>query len=256
LLASVRNEAGGRVILYMLLAQAAFQIATPYFTPYMLTHLKLSYLGYLVLLCIPFISRSICLPAWGHAVERIGAYHVLWIGGLGVAMLPVLWNVSDSYAYLVAIQIGAGVVWAGYELAQILLFFDTIPTERRMGVLTVYNVFNSLGFFVGSLLGAAMLTMLGADRHAYYLLFASSTVVRIATVLVLVRRPARAARPQPQSIPATPWSHVMELPAVQLGIRRDGPHALPNPSPIPKLSPVPVPCVVSPGIQKSVAAKR
>ena len=158
---AIRHDTDSRVLLYMLAAQAACYIASPYFNPYMLGQLKLSYVHYLILICIPYVARVVCLPAWGRVVDRIGPHRVLWLSGLLVAPLPVMWNVSDSLAALVVVQIFAGLTWAGYELAQLLLFFDTIPTERRVGVLTVYNLFNAVAIFGGSIVGGLLLAELG-----------------------------------------------------------------------------------------------
>ena len=215
MIGAIRHDTDSRVLLYMLAAQAACYIASPYFNPYMLGQLQLSYVHYLILICIPYVARVVCLPVWGRVVDRIGPHRVLWISGLLVAPLPAMWNFSDSLAVLVAVQIFAGLTWAGYELAQLLLFFDTIPTERRVGVLTVYNLFNAVAIFGGSIVGGLLLAELGGGRNAYWMLFLVSTVTRVAAVAVLFRLPAWAARPRPVAAAAT------AMPQRQLGVRVD-----------------------------------
>ncbi len=158
--AAIRSSSVSRTILYMLVAQVAYQIAGPYFNPYMLGQLKLSYVHYLILICTPYVARVVCLRAWGRVVDRIGPYRVLWLSGLLVVPLPAMWNVSDSFAYLAAVQIFAGLAWAGYELAQLLLFFDTIPTARRVGVLTLFNLLNAVAIFGGLIIGGLLLAEL------------------------------------------------------------------------------------------------
>ena len=37
----------------------------------------------------------------------------------------------------------AGAAWGAYELALVLLFFETIPEAERTSLLTLYNVANS-----------------------------------------------------------------------------------------------------------------
>jgi predicted MFS family arabinose efflux permease len=230
--AAVRGKTVSRGILYMLAAQVACQIAGPYFNPYMLGQLKLSYVHYLILICTPYVARVACLPAWGRVVDRLGPHRVLWLSGLLVAPLPVLWNVSDSFVYLVAVQTYAGLTWAGYELAQLLLFFDTIPTERRVGVLTLFNLFNAVAIFSGSIVGGLMLAELGAGRYAYRMLFLASTLVRIVAMLVLVRLPARAAKPQPAFPPNVAMPRGLQVPPPPFGMRVDGPHLSPGRLPV------------------------
>jgi len=231
--AAICSHSVSRAILYLLVAQVAYQIAGPYFNPYMLGQLKLSYVHYLILICTPYVARVVCLPAWGRVVDRIGPYRVLWLSGLLVVPLPAMWNVSDSFAYLLAVQIFAGLAWAGYELAQLLLFFDTIPTARRVGVLTLFNLLNAVAIFGGSIIGGLLLAELGAGRDAYSTLFLTSTLIRIAALLVLVRLPKRAAKPQPVSpLPAVTTGR-LEVTQWQFGIRVDGPHILPTRPPMP-----------------------
>ena len=232
LFAAVRQNTASRAILYMLAAQAACQIAGPYFNPYMLGQLKLSYVHYLVLICTPYLARVACLPAWGRVVDRLGPYRVLWLSGLLVVPLPILWNVSDSFTFLVAVQTYAGLTWAGYELAQLLLFFDTIPTERRVGLLTLFNLFNAVAIFSGSIVGGLMLAELGAGRYAYQMLFVASTLVRIVAMLALVRLPVRAAKPRPISPPSVAVPRGLEIPQRPFGIRVDTPHILPGGPPV------------------------
>lgn len=222
---AIRNNTDSRVILYMLAAQAACYVAGPYFTPYMLGQLELSYVHYLILICTPYVARVACLPAWGRVVDRIGAHRMLWLSGLLIAPLPVLWNISDSFAFLIAVQIYAGLTWAGYELAQLLLFFDTIPTQRRVGVLTLYNLFNALAIVGGSVVGGVLLSELGSGRDAYCMVFVISTVARLVAMLVLFQLPGWA----------TQWQFTKPAKAaLPAGIRVDGPHTLPSPIGVPQ----------------------
>ncbi len=208
LIDAIRCHLDSRVLLYMLAAQAACYIASPYFNPYMLDQLQLSYADYLILVCLPYLAKVLCVPAWGRLVERIGPHRVLWGSGLVIALMPAMWNLSDSFPYLVAVQAYSGLGWAGYELAQLLLFFDTVPKERRVTVLTAYNLFNAAAVFGGSILGALLLSQLGAGRNAYWMLFLVSTVARGAAVLVLVRLPVWAPRPQAVASPRHALGHM------------------------------------------------
>jgi MFS family permease len=101
----------------------------------------------------------------------------------------------------------AGAVWAAYELATLLLFFETIPSEKRVGMLTVFNLANAGAVVVGSALGGAMLAVCGASRGAYLAVFVVSALARAAAVVALVRMPrgatsmpAAATEPLPQPV--------------------------------------------------------
>ena len=185
-LASFLGRGGvGRVFLYLLAVQAAVQISGPYFPPYMLRQLGLSYASYMILLSAAFVAKIAFLPAMGRVVDRWGTTRLLWIGGIGMIPLSSMWIVSDNFVYLLGLQVLSGAAWAAYELAMLLLAFETIPREKRVGMLTVYNMANATAILVGSLVGGSILAVLGEVRHAYWLLFLVSSTARVAAIPVL-----------------------------------------------------------------------
>ncbi|MCI0363094.1 MAG: MFS transporter [Phycisphaerales bacterium] len=199
-----RHQPDGRLLLYMLATQIAVQISGPFFTPYMLGEMKLSYGNYLLLIATSYSSRILVLPALGGLVRRVGVRRVLWLAGLGVVPLSALWVVSDSMLYLFVVQLFAGAVWAAYELATFLMLFETIREEERTSVLTTYNLAHAFATVGGASLGGFLLTHFGTGHAAYMAIFAISGSIRIFTIFLL----ARAARgfpvptePQPTTLP-------------------------------------------------------
>jgi MFS family permease len=179
----------GRVIVYVLAMQLACQISGPYFTPYMLGHLKLSYLGYVTLICVAYLARIAAAPTWGRVVEKIGVNRLLWMSGLGIVPMAFLWGLSDSFTYLVILQIVSGAVWGAYELANLLLIIEAIPTAKKINVLTVYNFVNALAIMGGSFIGGYLLTAFGGGYRAYFIVFLASSVARLMAPVLLVKVP-------------------------------------------------------------------
>ena len=97
-MASLVQNTNGPVLAYLLLSQAAVQVAGPYFTPFMLGHLALSYYHYVILICAASLARIVLLPAWGRVVDRYGPQRVLWLSAIGIIPLPALWLLSRSFA--------------------------------------------------------------------------------------------------------------------------------------------------------------
>lgn len=192
--------AGARLVLYLMTVQTAVYIAGPYFTPYMLTRLKLSYLEYTLLLGSAFVGKILALPWFGAFAKRAGAHRLLWLGGLGIVPVASLWLVSDSWYYLVGMQFVSGVVWAAHELAVFLLFFETIPREQRLRLLTWYNLGNSLAMVGGALLGAAIFRWLGDATQTYLTLFAISSAARAVSLCFLPGMPQRLREVAPMAI--------------------------------------------------------
>lgn len=189
----VRRTRGqdGSLLLYLLAVQVAVQISGPYFTPFLLKQIKVSYATFVILVGTSFVGKILSLPLWGRVARKAGARRLLWLGGLGIMPVAGLWLCSTSFAWLLLVQLVAGVVWAAYELAMFLMFFENIRLEERTSVLTTYNFGNAVATFGGSMLGGALLLALGEHKATYLALFAISTLARVATVSLLARVSSR-----------------------------------------------------------------
>ena len=85
------------------------------------------------------------------------------------------------------VQVCTGVAWAAYELGFFLLFFETLPPNRRTKMLTDYNFANTMAMFAGASIGAALLDALGCTHRAYFALFAVSAIGRALALGLLLR---------------------------------------------------------------------
>jgi MFS family permease len=183
-------------LLYISLVQGAAYFAGPYFAPYMLRELKLSYTEYVILISTAYLAKVVSLTLWGRVAVRFGILKLLWIGGIGIVPVAGAWILSDRFWFLIFVQLLAGTAWAAYELAVFLICFNSIRAEERTSVLTLFNLSTTAAMVVGSLGGAAVLTVFGATRPVYYILFGGSSLLRLGTLFFLRRVPARLVEPQ------------------------------------------------------------
>lgn len=181
----------GRLLVSAVGMQVGVHVAGPFFSPYMLKELNWEYWQFAVLLGVSYVAKILCLPLWGRVAHHTGAHRLLWIGALGVAPLAGGWVISSNYYWLLALQALAGSAWGAYELALVLLFFETIPETERTSLLTLYNVANSAALAAGSLIGAAILKTAGVSITGYLWVFAASTILRTLALLLLKRVPTR-----------------------------------------------------------------
>lgn len=216
------RDGNGPLFAYLLVVQLATQISGPYFTPYMLKQLSLSYWEYVLLVATAFLAKIFCLPAVGGLADRVGSRRLLWIGGAAVVPISALWALSDRFVYLLGVQILSGAAWAVYELATLLLAFESVPAARRVKLLSVYNVASAAAVLVGSLVGGALLAALGQTREAYLALFVISSLVRALPIPLLARLP-RAAWPIPAP-GASPRLRVAVAPQPTAELFPQGPH--------------------------------
>ena len=190
----------GRLLIFAVGMQVGVFIAGPFFVPYMLKELHFQYHHYAILIGASFVSKFVSLRWWGRLAHRTGAHRLLWIGSLGLVPLAGGWVVSSNYVWLLALQLVAGAAWGAYELALVLLFFETIHETERTSLLTLYNVANSIALAIGSLIGAVILNGLGISATSYLWVFAASTFFRGLTLFLLRRIPTAPA----QSLDLTP----------------------------------------------------
>ena len=101
------NGGSERFLLYLVATQFGVYFSGPYFNPYMLRHMQLSYSTYVVLIGSCFLAKMLALPLWGMVAQRSGPQKLLWIGGIGIVPVSGLWMVSNSLPFLFALQIGS-----------------------------------------------------------------------------------------------------------------------------------------------------
>jgi MFS family permease len=183
-----RPAAATRLVLFLSAMQIAVHVSGPYFNPFMLKVLQLSWVDYMGLLSLGFIGKMLSLAWAGRFANRWGADRLLWVGSVGIVPISALWFVRQDIWFLAGLQILSGLVWGCYELAMLLLFFGRIPAERRVAVLTLYNAGNSAAMVCGTFLGARILNMLGRNHAAYLTVFVASGCLRMCALLALPGR--------------------------------------------------------------------
>jgi MFS family permease len=190
-----------RFLAYVVAMQFAVYFSGPYFSPYMLKHLEFSYSTYAMLIGSCFLAKMIAMPFWGIVVQRAGAQKLLWIGGLGIIPISGLWLVSTSLPFLFALQVVGGFAWAAYELAMLLLFFESLRRDERTALMTLYQAANAMAMVLGSLGGGLVIKCLGQSSASYLMVFGLSSVFRFMTVGILLTLPRLKLQSLPASLP-------------------------------------------------------
>jgi MFS family permease len=184
-LGRLRGTDEGRLLRHLLAMQLAVHVAAPYFTPYMLRHLGLSYGAFTALTAAAFVSRVAALPLLGGFAQRFGSRRLLQLGATGIVVLPPLWLVSDDLRWLLAVQFLSGLAWASFELSALLAFFEGIDRRERTSVLTLFNFSNAVAIAAGSLAGGALFRVLPEGTFVYAWLFVGSAAARAVALRLL-----------------------------------------------------------------------
>lgn len=178
---------GGSLVVYMLVLTAGVTVSSPYFSAYMLRQIDLTYWEYMSLLAVSLGAKVAVLPFVGGIARRFGLGVVLRGAWIGIAPLPALWLLSDSYAYLAALQIFSGIAWAAHEYATFLLLFQVIPARDRTVILTAHNLGNAVVTVLGSVAGALAFDAMGGGTAGFRTIFLSSSIARGVALVFLAR---------------------------------------------------------------------
>jgi hypothetical protein len=214
ILHSVRAAGSARVLAYLLGMQAAVNVASSFFTSYMLGPLRLSYLEFMTLTAAAFAARILVMPLLGRVVQRRGTGLILWWGACGIVPLPVLWLVSNDFTYLLVLQVFAGSAWAALEFATLLSFFEHIADSDRASVLSAFNLANASAVALGALVGSQLHGGIEGSAESYFWLFVVSSAGRLAMLGVLRGTPTvkHAVELQLRTLAVRPSAGAVERP--------------------------------------------
>jgi MFS family permease len=179
----------GMFIMLCALMYFSATVAAPFFAPYMLSDLNLSYISYTMLNSAAGLAMVGFMTWWGKRIDRAGSIKVLKITSLFVPFVPLGWLPSQSLWWLTIMQIFSGFAWAGFQLSSGVFIFDAAPPQNRTRYIALYNSLIYLGASVGSLVGGIVTPLLPPITGSYFLsIFAVSGVARLAVALFFLPR--------------------------------------------------------------------
>ena len=184
------SRARVRVALYMACLAFGTQISAPFFTPYMLRELSLDYKTFAGLSVLSILTKALTFPCCHHWAERMGQRSVLRWGGVGVALIPLLWAVSPKLPALIVAHVLGGAVWAAVESSSYQLLLDSAPAEFTAEFFSLASAATGVAQVAGALLGGLLLGTPHLDYRAIFVLSALLRTLPLA-LLFLAFRPDR-----------------------------------------------------------------
>jgi MFS family permease len=169
-----------RLLIFAATLQLSVYLASPYFGPFMLDELKLTYTQYMAGSVAVVLLKFASLPSWGRLVDRYGARAVFLLAAVLVALVPLPWLWTRGVAMVIVAQALSGLSWGGHELSQFSLLLESSPTRSRLYVFATMSILTGFAQLLGSLLGGWLLT--AVDRR-FAVLFVVSAASRLAIAL-------------------------------------------------------------------------
>ena len=181
--AELRAEDGRRIlglVLAVFSLQLSVYLAAPYFAPFMLETLGMSYLAFTVATLAVGLGSAVALPAWGRAIDRYGARPTFLLAVLLIAVVPIPWFFAQGLGVVAPAQAFSGIGWAGYEVGLFSLLLEITRPAARPYAVALVAVATGTGQLLGGLLGALVV-----GRFAFVGVLAATLCARLAIALIL-----------------------------------------------------------------------
>jgi MFS family permease len=166
LLEFVRNMSRtnyGMFVIYVSLLKFATYIAAPFFAIYMLKDLGFSYLQFTLITSASLIANFLFMAVWGNMIDKHGSKRVLYIAGMLVPFVPLVWFFAATewhgtaiFIALFIVEAFSGAAWAGFDLGSASFIFDAVKPENRVRCIAYNNLFIGVAVFLGTSAGSLL----------------------------------------------------------------------------------------------------
>lgn len=173
-------------------------ISAPFFSVHMLRDLEFSYLQYSLTCMASIATQFITLSFWGRFSDRYGNRLVMISTSCFLPVLPVLWIFSESFYYLLLVQVLSGFAWSGFSLSTANYLYDIRPHKTNFATYAAAQSALSAGcVFFGAISGGYLATAAPAILErlpmlnwgsSLFLVFATSGLLRLLITLWFIPR--------------------------------------------------------------------
>lgn len=185
--ARISKESIGKLILFILCFRFAVYLSAPFFVPYMLKDLAMSYIIFMIIISSSSIGKMVIMRLVSKMLTKYNLYKILHAATFGICFIPAAWLLSSNTYYLFSIEIFSGIFWGLFDYAIFLIMFNGIPRADQPSVLSFYTFFNVVSIILGSLVGSLFFKLSSAYMSPYIFIFLLSSAVRYLVFLLFPR---------------------------------------------------------------------
>ena len=177
-----------KFIFYVSSITFATQLASPYFSVYMLRDLHFNYVAYTAVQLASIVSGLFAFPVWGRHADKVGNARILKLTSFIIPVFPILWTFWKSPIYLICVETFSGIIWGGFNLCSANFIYDAVSPDKRVRCLSYFNLINGTAAFAGASLGGVLADKLPKFNGSPLLtLFVMSGALRFLADFILSR---------------------------------------------------------------------
>ena len=159
----------------------ALQVAAPFFNVYLVRNLGASVGTVGLLAGVNTLFGLLGSGLFGRVMDRLGALRTQALCGLLIPIIPTAWIWLTAPWQIGILEAYAGLVWAGYNLANFALLLELTPPSHRPQAVALYQTVVFASAVAGPLLGGWL-----ADTYGFHVIFAASGAGRLLGILLFV----------------------------------------------------------------------
>ena len=185
------NKALAIFTLYLFFMNFAVEVASPFYSVYMIRDLHIDYAWYALLITLGAVARIASFRYWGRLNDRFGSRKILVVTGFSACFTPFFWLFASSIPEVALVRIFDGFIWAGLDQVVFNYLLDITPTSKRPQYVANSNFFSGWGTILGAIAGGFMAQAFEGSSfglfHGLQILFLVSFVLRVLVLTILVK---------------------------------------------------------------------
>jgi MFS family permease len=142
--------------LHMSLFSFAVNIASPFFTVYMLSIMHIGYDWYAIVVATEVLIRIFLHRYWGKLSDRFGDRTIMTLCNILIVFYPFFFLFVTNTFQLILISIFSGIAWSGFDLTTFNYLLDVTPPEKRPSYIANYKFIVGISLFLGPLIGGLL----------------------------------------------------------------------------------------------------
>ncbi len=174
---------------YLFFMYLAVEIASPFYTVYMIRDLNIDYFWFSALTILGAAIRIVSFKHWGKLEDKFGSRNIVLVTGFFGCFTPFLWLFVSNIQEIALVKIFDGFVWAGFDLVVFNYLLDITPADKRPQYVANHNFFVGIGVTIGGLMGAFLVHILASSSFMLWsgiqLIFLISFIMRLLVLSVL-----------------------------------------------------------------------
>ncbi len=205
------------LLIYLGLSMFAVKLAAPFFVVYALENLSFTLLEYGLLMATSLVSRVFTLSYWARIIDRFGNKTCLYVTGIMISVVPILWIIFPNFIALFFIQVFTGFIWGGFELVSLNYVLSSERADKEPSFVAIYNAVNGFLLGLGAIVGGILLTVFSSftlfGLTIVPLLFILSGILRFIPAFIMIPRMKKVLYVKPFDPSNIVWRVIIFYPA-------------------------------------------